>query len=321
MTEMAWRSAQAHADRRPFLLARAKALAAVRAWFAQEGFVEADLGALAPSPGAETHIAAFAVDGGYLHTSPEFAMKTLLAKGERKIYRLGHVYRRGEKGPLHAPEFTMLEWYRADAPYEAVMRDCMDIVRVAAAAIGADALRWRGEAAPIAAPPKRISVAEAFQRHARVDVLSGAMPAFAAAGFAPRADDTWSDLFSRVLVEKVEPALDRDAMTFLYEYPLAEAALARVAPHDPRVAERFELYACGVELANGYGELNDAEEQRRRFAAAMDEKERRYGERWPAPETFLEALAHMPPASGCALGFDRLVMLLAGARSIEDVLW
>ncbi|HWA21673.1 MAG TPA: EF-P lysine aminoacylase EpmA [Caulobacterales bacterium] len=314
-----WKGAERHADKRPFLLARARILAAVRAWFAAEGFVEADLGAIVPVPGAETHISAFAIEGGYLHASPEFAMKGLLAAGERKIYRLGHVYRRGESGPLHAPEFTMLEWYRSEAPYTAIMDDCLAIIGAAAGAVDRDGLRWKGAAARVDVAPGKITVAEAFERFAGADVLSESVNAFgnAVAG----KDDTWSDLFSRALTGRVEPGLDRNALTFLYEYPIAEAALARPCPHDRRVAERFELYACGVELANGYGELNDAEEQRRRFVAAMDEKERRYGERWPVPEAFLEALAHMPAASGCALGVDRLVMLLSDATKIDDVMW
>ncbi|MET0182146.1 MAG: EF-P lysine aminoacylase EpmA [Caulobacterales bacterium] len=316
-----WLGAEKHADKRPFLLARAKALSAVRAWFTAQGFVETDLGALVPVPGAETHIEAFAAGNGYLHTSPEFAMKSLLAAGERKIFRLGHAYRKGERSDLHAPEFTMLEWYRAEAPYEQVMDDCMAIARAAGEAIGASHLQFRGASIELKAPAQKLSVADAFQRFAAIDVRDERIAAFANANVKPNGDDTWSDLFSRVLVEKVEPALDKNAMTILYEYPIPEAALAKPCAHDPRVAERFELYACGVELANGYGELTDAEEQRRRFTAAMDEKEKRYGERWPLPETFLEALAHMPPASGCAMGFDRLVMLLTGARRIDDVLW
>jgi lysyl-tRNA synthetase class 2 len=314
-----WKGEERHADRRPFLLARAKILAAIRGWFAEQGFVEADLGAIVPVPGAETHIAAFAVDGGYLHVSPEFAMKQLLAAGERKIYRLGHVYRRGETGPLHASEFTMLEWYRAEAPYTGMMEDCLSIVRVAAGSVGADNLRWKGAEAPVHAAV-RLTVAEAFARFAGVDVLDESLDAFAKA-VPINDDDTWSDLFSRVLTGRVEPSLDHNAITILDEYPIVEAALAQPSAANRCVAERFELYACGVELANGYGELNDAVEQRRRFQAAMDEKERRYGERWPMPEAFLNALAHMPPASGCALGIDRLVMLLTGATKIDDVIW
>jgi elongation factor P--(R)-beta-lysine ligase len=247
-------------------------------------------------------------------------MKGLLAAGERKIFRLGHVYRRGERGPLHAPEFTMLEWYRADEPYEAVMDDCLAIVRAAAYAVDRTMLQWRGAQAPVSALPRKVTVAEAFRSTAGVDILNPNREAFEEA-VTIASDDNWSDLFSRVLTGKVEPSLDRNALVILDEYPLAEAALARPCARDPRVAERFELYACGVELANGYGELTDPVEQRRRFVAAMDEKQKRYGERWPIPEAFIDSLAHMPPASGCALGVDRLVTLLTGATKIEDVIW
>ncbi len=214
----------------------------------------------------------------------------------------------------------MLEWYRAEAPYAAMMDDCLSIIRAAATAVGSEKLRWKGAEAPVRAAPVRLTVAEAFTQFAGVDVLDNNLSAFSAA-LAIGANDTWSDLFSRVLTGAVEPKLDRNAITILDEYPIAEAALAQPSVTDPRVAERFELYACGVELANGYGELNDAAEQRRRFDSAMDEKQRRYGESWPTPEAFLEALAHMPPASGCALGVDRLVMLLTGASRIDDVIW
>jgi lysyl-tRNA synthetase class 2 len=175
-------------------------------------------------------------------------------------------------------------------------------------------------------------VAEAFSRFAGIDLLATIAPsgetdreglaaALRAAGIRTAPDDTWSDLFSRVIVERVEPHLGHGRATILDEYPTHEAALARPAPRDGRVAERFELYACGVELANAFGELTDAAEQRRRFAAEMDEKARVYGERYPLDEDFLAALAQMPPASGIALGLDRLVMLATGAPHIEDVLW
>lgn len=292
-----------HADRRPFLTARAAILRATRAWFEAEGFTEVEPNLVVPSPGAETHIEAFAVDGRYLHISPEFAMKRLLAAGEEKIFFLGKCWRKGEEGPLHAPEFTMLEWYRAGAPYEQVMDDCVEIARIAARTAGADALRWRGKSCDPFTAAERISVHAAF------------------AGLAPIEMPQDGDAFSAALVQHVEPNLGDGALTLLTEYPIREAALARRAPHNPNVAERFEMYACGVELANGFGELTDPDEQRRRLIEAMDEKQKRYGQRWPIDEDFLAALAHMPPASGVALGFDRLVMLASGARHIRDVLW
>jgi lysyl-tRNA synthetase class 2 len=193
-------------------------------------------------------------------------------------------------------------------------------------------LRWRSIEADPFAEPERLTLQEAFIRHAGIDLLRtvtadhdvdrGGLAADAIeAGIRVAADDTWSDIFSRILSERIEPHLGRGRATILCEYPISEAALARPKPGDPRVAERFELYACGVELANAFGELTDPAEQRRRFEADMDEKARIYGERYPIDEDFLAALAQMPPASGIALGFDRLVMLCIGARRIEDVLW
>ncbi|HVY21390.1 MAG TPA: EF-P lysine aminoacylase EpmA [Bauldia sp.] len=317
-----------HAERRRFLLFRNRTIAAIRAVFEAQGFVEIDPAALQVSPGNETHLHAFATEmigpddarvPRYLHTSPEFAMKKLLAAGEEKIFTFAHVFRNRERTPLHAPEFTMVEWYRAGAPYETIMDDCLAIL-----SRSADALRWRGREADPHAAPEILTVAEAFARHAGIDLAATGndRDRFArVAGVRVVADDTWSDIFSRVLSEKIEPNLGIGRATLLTEYPASEAALARVKPGNPAVAERFELYACGVELANGFAELTDADEQRRRFAADMDEKARIYGERYPLDEDFLAALAHMPPASGVALGLDRLVMLAAGASHIDQVQW
>ena len=325
-----------HADRRPFLAARNRITAACRRYFAAEGFTEVEAAALQVSPGNETHLHAFATElvapGGerrrrYLHTSPEFAMKKLLAAGETRIVDFARVFRNREAGPLHAPEFTMVEWYRADAPYEAVMADCLALVVAAATAAGRDRLTWRDRAADPFAPAERITVADAFQRFAGIDLMArladrdGLAADAAGRGYRVAADDTWSDIFSRILVEAIEPLLGIGRPAILYEYLVSEAALARAKPGDDRVAERFELYVSGVELANGFAELTDAGEQRRRFAADMDEKHRIHGERYPIDEDFLAALAHMPPASGVALGLDRLVMLATGAPRIDLVQW
>jgi elongation factor P--(R)-beta-lysine ligase len=336
-----WWSPDRHADRRPLLLARNRVQAALRAWLAQEGFTEVDPAALQISPGNEAHLHGFATeaigdDGAsrrmYLHTSPEFAMKKLLAAGETRIAAFAHVWRNRERGRLHSPEFTMLEWYRAGEPYEAVMADCTAFLRLATRAAGAEVLRHADRTCNPFAEPERLSLADAFQRHAGVDLLASLGPngapdpqalrrQMAGAGVQAAADDTWSDMLSRILVARVEPLLGHGRITILDRYPVAEAALARPAADDPRVAERFEVYACGVELANGFGELTDPAEQRRRFMAEMDEKARVYGERYPLDEDFLTALAHMPAASGCAMGFDRLVMLATGAPRIDDVIW
>jgi lysyl-tRNA synthetase class 2 len=325
-----------HADRRVFLAGRANILRAVREWFWAHGFIEVEPTALTLSPGAEVHVDAFEVNEHYLHTSPEFAMKKLLAAGEERIFFLGKTWRRGEHGPLHAPEFTMIEWYRAHAAYDEIMDDCIELVRIAARAAGADALRWKAQTCDPFASPQKLTVREAFARHLPAPLRGGAggggdgdviastaqhpPPHPSHARGEEDANSAPHDAFSRDIV-RIEPHLGSPALTLLTEYPISEAALARRCAHDASVAERFELYACGVELANGFGELTDPVEQRARLFAAMDEKEKRYGKRWPIDEDFLAALAHMPPSSGVALGFDRLVMLATHARRINDVLW
>ena len=331
---------EVHADRRPLLLARARIAAAVRAFFAARDFVEVDTAILQLSPGNEAHLHAFATElvapdgqrvSRYLRTSPEFACKKLLAAGEPRIFEFARAFRNREQGALHHPEFTLLEWYRAREPYGALMDDCAGLLAAAAEAAGTRRLVFRDRIATPFAEPERMTVAQAFERFANIDVLATASAhetdrdALAAAARAARVrvadDDTWADVFSRVLVEWIEPNLGIGRPTILYEYPLAQAAWARQSATDPRVAERFELYACGVELANAFGELTDPAEQRRRFAAEMALKERLHGERYPVDEDFLAALAQMPQACGIALGFDRLVMLLTGAARIEQVLW
>ena len=340
MTDSRWWSPASHAARRPILLARNRIQAGLRGWLAGAGFVEVDPAALQVSPGNEAHLHGFGTrmignDGVstpmYLHTSPEFAMKKLLAAGELRIAAFAHVWRNRERGARHAPEFTLLEWYRVGADYTALMDDCTVFLRLAAEAAGVRQLRHGARMCNPFLPPQRLSVAEAFQRFAGIDLLASLNGAEAdaaalaramdSAGIGRRADDTWSDMFSRVLSDRVEPHLGVGQITILDRYPAVEAALARRAADDPRVAERFEVYACGVELANGFGELTDATEQRRRFQAEMDEKQRIYGETYPIDEDFLAALAKMPAASGCAMGFDRLVMLATGAPRIDDVQW
>jgi elongation factor P--(R)-beta-lysine ligase len=240
------------------------------------------------------------------------------------------VFRDRERGDLHLPEFTMLEWYRADAPYDAIMADCVVLIARAAQATGIGAFTFRGRSADPFAEPELVTVAGAFEQFAGIDLLAtisggegdrAALARSAAGKVRVAEDDTWSDIFSKVLVEHVEPHLGQGRLTILFEYPSPEAALARVKAGDPRVAERFEVYACGVELANGFGELTDAEEQRKRFTQSMAEKQRRYGEAYPLDEDFLAAVAVMPEASGVALGFDRLVMLASGASRIDQVVW
>jgi lysyl-tRNA synthetase class 2 len=340
-----WWTPGVHADRQPLLRARRRVLAALREHLESADFIEVETAILQVSPGNETHLHAFATElagpgGGrwpfYLHTSPEFACKKLLAAGERRIFEFARVFRNRERGVLHHPEFTMLEWYRAGEPVEALMEDCARFLAIAAAAAGTDRFMFRGREADPMAAPERITVADAFGLHAGIDLLAtlgtgkagdgppdrdGLAAQARAAGVRLADDDTWSDIFSRVLVERVEPRIGNGRATFLTEYPAHEAALARPKPSDPRVAERFELFACGVELANGFGELTEPVLQRVRLQAEMDRKEKLYGERYPIDEDFLSALGHMPPASGCALGFDRLVMLATRATRIDQVIW
>jgi lysyl-tRNA synthetase class 2 len=335
-----WWDPGVYADRRPFLVARSGVTAAVRAWFGARDFVEVETAILQMSPGNEAHLHAFATelvgqDGArsplYLHTSPEFAAKKLLAAGEKRLFTLARVFRNRERTALHHPEFTMLEWYRANEPYGVLIEDCAALLAAAAEAAGSRSFSYRGRTANPFAAPERLTVTEAFARHAGIDLLAtipSSVPdrdALAAAareqGVRVADDDTWTDIFSRVLLERIEPHLGIGRATVLDEYPVCEAALARPTAHDPRVAERFELYVCGVEIANAFGELTDPAEQRRRFEAEMAEKQRVHGERYPIDEDFLAALARMPPACGIALGFDRLVMLATGAQRIEQVLW
>ncbi|MBS0549206.1 MAG: EF-P lysine aminoacylase GenX [Proteobacteria bacterium] len=316
--------------RLPYLQARGRLLAEMRGWFAREGFVEVETPILQVAPGAEVHLTGFATDwqmpdgekrSRWLHSSPEFAMKKLLAGGVPKIFQFARVFRNAEGSALHHPEFTMLEWYRAGVDYETIMADCAALL----ALTGAKVLRFEDKVCDPLAPPERLTVAQAFERHAGVDLLATVGDAerlSRASGVAMHAGDGWDDVFFRIMFDRIEHKLGMGRPTILCEYPIGMAALARAKPGDPRVAERFELYACGVELANAFGELTDPVIQRTRLEADMAEKERLYGLRWPVDPDFLAALDHgLPDCSGIALGFDRLVMLATGAPHIEHVLW
>ena len=338
-----WWRPQALASRKANLDIRTKALAAVRAFFAALDFVEVETPCLQVSPGLEPHLKAFATEladpfGGpsqrlYLHTSPEFAMKKLLVGGLPRIWQMARTFRNGERSPTHHPEFAMLEWYRAGAGQIRLMDDAEALVRATAVAAGVTTLRHGGVDSDPFQPWQHLAVADAFELYAGIDVLATApdplnpdtaLLAAAArhAGISVSASDRWDDIFFKILLDRIEPVLGHGVPTILHSYPVSMAALARPSPADPRVAERFEIYACGVELANAFGELTDPAEQRRRFEADMDLKQELYGERYPLDEDFLAALAAgMPESAGIALGFDRLVMLLAGAERIDDVLW
>ena len=326
-----------HAARRPRLLARARIVKAVRGFFEQQGFWEIEPSALQISPGNETHIAGFATRfeplGGaptpyYLHSSPEFDCKKLLAAGETKIFSLAHVFRNGERTKLHHPEFTMLEWYRAGADYRALIEDCAAILRIAAKAAGVSAFCFGASQLDPYAAPEILPVTEAFSRHAGIDLAALLDDRDALAREAGRleirvsADDSWSDLFSKIVAQTIERHLGHGRATVLIDYPASEAALARRKPDDPRFAERFELYGCGVGLANAFGELTDPVEQRRRFEAEMAERAAHLWEMLSDRRGFPRgARAPCRRRAARRSGFDRLVMLATGAGHIEDVLW
>src|SRR4051794_3777083 len=329
--------------RHDMLMGRSRKLAAVRDFFAENGFVEVETPALQVSPGLEPHLRAFGVvphvpfegkaQPWFLHTSPEFAMKKLLASGLPRIWQLAHVFRDGEHSATHHPEFAMLEWYRAEAGYRDLMQECEALLRQIQAAAGCSELRWQGRTADVNRAWERLTVAEAFDRYTGIDILGtiddpvrpqpGQLAGAAAAvGIAPHPGDDWETLFFRVFLERIEPQLGVGAPTILYEYPISMAALSRRKPEDSRLAERFELYVCGLELANAFGELTDPAEQRARFAADQARKQALYGEMYPIDEDFLAALDHgLPQCAGIALGFDRLVMLATRAERIDEVLW
>lgn len=342
-----WWSPASLAKRRGNLALRGRAKSALSEWFQSAGFIEVETPALQISPGLEPHLAAFEtrlVPAGhyghaeagqpyYLHTSPEFAMKKLLAGGMEKIWQLCPVYRNAEGSPTHSPEFKMLEWYRAQAGYEELMSDAQTLIRALATACQVSSLRRGDRHSDPMGPFLRLTVAEAFAEYCGHDLTATisenpqsppVAPLIETAnrlGIRVAGGDSFDDVFFRLMDARIEPHLGDGVPCFLIDYPISMAALARPKPDNPIWAERVELYACGVELANGFGELTDADEQRRRFQADMDLKQQLYGHRYPIDEDFLAAVAAMPPAAGMALGFDRLVMLLAGADRLDDVLW
>ncbi len=341
MTNPPWWRGDVYSRKRPFLEKRRAVISAIRGFFEAEGFVEVDTPALQISPGNEVHLQAFRTElrcphGGaslalYLHTSPEFSMKKLLVAGEKRIYQMSHAFRNAERSSRHHPEFTMLEWYRAEAGITDIMRDCVELARAAAGK--GMVFHANGMACDPFAEWESLSVPDAFTRYADIDLLATAPDPLRPDGAALRREaeragvrcadgDSWDDVFFRVMMEKIEPFLGNGRPTFLCDYPISMAALARPKPEDKRLAERFELYMAGYEIANAFGELTDPEEQLRRFKEDMDLKEKLHGERYPIDMDFIAALRHgMPPASGIALGVDRLAMLCAGTEDIEDVLW
>ncbi len=349
MIDTPWWDPDKFARKRPYLAGRMTVLEAVRGFFREQGFAEVETPALQVSPGLEPHLRAFATeldepfrDGPrarvYLHTSPEFAMKKLLSAGEQRIFQLAKCYRNGERSATHHPEFTMLEWYRAGSDYRDLMKDCESLLRDCLTAVPA-ALFERGDrSCDPTAPWQYLSVADAFTQYASVDLLATTHDPHSPRTKSPDADalrehanrigvwtnenDMWEDLFFRIFLEKIEPHLGIGAPTILFDYPVSMAALSRPKPTDARLCERFELYVCGLELANAFSELTDASEQRRRFEADQMLKQSLGGDVYPIDEDFMAALEHgIPESAGIALGVDRLVMLATGAAHIDDVLW
>lgn len=324
--------------KKPQLLARSRIIKQIRTFLDGEGFDEVETPILQVCPVIDTHIRAFStdlrgVDGFlkdkvYLHTSPEFAMKKLMVAGMDKIYQVCHVFRNAEWSRRHRAEFTMVEWYRTNADYNNIMQDCVGLLRACAKVAGVDKLRYKDFECDPFAEWERLTIVEAFKRYADMDLLeylgdtSKFNKAVKALGLRTAEDDQWDDLFFRVMDAKIEPVLGMKAPTFLCDYPIAMAALSKPKADDPRFAERFELYVCGIELANAFSELTDAKEQERRYHIEMDEKERIYGERYPLDEEFIAALAlGMPESGGIALGIDRLVMLCTHSDDINKILW
>lgn len=315
--------------RLPFLRRRSELTSATRAFFAARGYREVETPYAVAAPGEEVHLRAFATqrirpDGRteplWLHTSPEFAMKRLLVGGAGRIFQFARVWRNGEASALHAPEFTMLEWYRPGADMNTLIEETAALL----SAVLPETVSTRGITTSLSRI-ERLTVAEAFDRYVGADVLAsgGDAAALAAqAGTRLRDNETWEDLFFRLLLERIEPNLGRASPTFLTHWPAAQAALARRDPGDPRVAERFELFVCGIELANAFVELTDPVEQRERFITDRTRRHAMYGPDWDLDEDFLAALAEgMPPSAGIAMGFDRLAMLASGADRIGQVLW
>ncbi len=344
MTEKPWWDPNAFAARKPYLDARIAVIGAIRRFFAMRDFAEVETPALQVSPGLEPHLIAFETelvepfrDGArarlYLHTSPELAMKKLLAAGLPRIFQLARCFRNGERSATHHPEFTMLEWYRAGAGYRALMADCEALLRDVLAAVPATALVRGDRRCDPGADWEYLTVAEAFRRDAGIDLLATAPDPLAPDAGRLRAEaarigvftnpaDTWEDVFFRIFLARIEGGLGIGAPTVLYDYPASMAALSRLKPDDPRLAERFELYAAGLELANAFSELTDAAEQQRRFEADVARKRELFGSAYPIDADFIAALDHgLPDCAGIALGVDRLVMLATGAGRIEDVLW
>jgi len=330
--------------RRPNLLIRRKIINIIRKYFDDQDFIEVDTPILQKSPGNEVHLQAFKTEIKsphddvknqtiYLHTSPEFSMKKLLVAGESKIYQISHVFRNGERSSLHHPEFSMIEWYRTNVTPKEIMNDCINLIRECAKILGKKIFKANNIECNIFDDWEVLSVSDAFKKYANIDILKTTpdplnpnadllRDEMKKKGLRYLENDSWEDLFFRIMGEKIEPFLGKDRPTFLCDYPLSMAALSKQKDDDKRLADRFELYIAGYEIANAFNELTDPKEQLNRFQKDMDLKEKLHGIRYPIDMDFIDALHHgMPCACGIALGIDRLVMLCTESKNIEDVLW
>jgi lysyl-tRNA synthetase class 2 len=292
------------ASKRRNLILRDKTLRGVRRFFQEQGFLEVATPLISPGLIPEDHVQPVETEAGFLLPSPEIHMKRLLAAGYDRIFQIGPCFRKGERGEQHLPEFTMLEWYRTREDYHGLADDCEQLLlAIAEDLFGGSGIAYQGETIDLATPWQRITVKEAFQKHAGWDPI----------------EEEDSERFEMDLAERVVPALDKAKPAFLVDFPAYEASLARKKPGDPRLAERVELFVAGVELANGFSELIDPEEQRQRFVETNERREARGAKAHPLPQKFLAFLADVPPSAGIALGIDRLVMLLANTTHIDEV--
>lgn len=320
------------------LAVRGRIIKAIRRYFDDQNFDEVETPILQICPVMDTHIHAFKTElkgvdlqvktTPYLHTSPEFDMKKLMVAGIENLYQICHVFRNAEESKRHSPEFTLVEWYRSNADYNDIMDDCVGLLRSCAEAAGISEYKHKDMACDPFVEFERLTISHAFKQYTDIvleDYLEdrdGLKAAIEGLGLHTAEDDAWDDLFFRVMADKIEPYLGVGRPTFLCDYPISMACLSKKKDSDPRFAERFELYVCGVELANAFSELTDPDEQLKRYHIEMDAKERLYGERYPIDEEFIEALKlGLPRSGGIALGVDRLIMLATGAEDIKQVLW
>ncbi|MBR1544556.1 MAG: EF-P lysine aminoacylase GenX [Alphaproteobacteria bacterium] len=326
----------------PFLLNRNKIISAIKSFFSDENFIEVDTPILQYSPGMEVHLSAFetmfnninGIDKQklYLHTSPEFSMKKLLSFGMKNIYQFTHTFRNEVVSPTHYPEFTMLEWYRVGYNYEKLMSDCEQILKRSLEIIGTDHFEYNGKKCFLNDGIEKLTIAQAFEKFCHFDILSTIdnpqnpstkliTPFAKKLNINVSESDTWDDIYEKLMFEYIEPNLGDKKPTILYEYPIHQAALSAPKSDNPNIAERFELYICGVELANAFTELTNRKVQEERFLHDQAEKQKIYGTTFPIDYEFLNSIENLENCTGIAMGIDRLIMLANHTNNIKDVLW